>query len=62
MERLYSFRDHYFEHNAIEKAGQKEEDVKREMHKTFDEVQKYKGNIMKTCPCKIQRFFSAVKK
>ena len=45
MEKLYGFRDHYFEQNGIEKAGQKAEDLKNEMSKTFDEVQKNKGKM-----------------
>jgi hypothetical protein len=45
VDNLYSFRDHYFEKFPLEKAIEKNEDVKQEMMKTLEVLESLKGNI-----------------
>ena len=42
VDKLYDFRDHFFERNSIDRASHKDEEVKQELQKTlalFDELQ-----------------------
>lgn len=45
VDNLYSFRDHYFEKFPLEKAIEKNEDVKQEKMKTLEVLESLKGNI-----------------
>lgn len=39
VDRLYSFRDSYFETHSVEDAGRKQQDVQDEMEKTLQQME-----------------------
>lgn len=47
VDRLYYFRDHYFESHSVEDAGKKQKDVLEEMEKTLQQMKEIEGNRVK---------------
>ncbi|XP_069507874.1 tetratricopeptide repeat protein 5 [Ambystoma mexicanum] len=45
VDRLYHFRDHYFDTHSVEDAGRKQQDVADELAKTLLQVQKFEGCV-----------------
>jgi hypothetical protein len=43
LNELYIYRDHYFENNSLDKAGQKNSDVENEMKNTLNFFDSLKG-------------------
>ena len=41
--QLYEFRDHYFEHNDLDSAARKADDVEKELQKTLEVIDKCQG-------------------
>ncbi|XP_004694753.1 PREDICTED: tetratricopeptide repeat protein 5 [Condylura cristata] len=45
VDQLYSFRDCYFETHSVEDAGRKQQDVREEMEKTLQQMEKVVGSV-----------------
>ncbi|XP_057642406.1 tetratricopeptide repeat protein 5 isoform X1 [Chionomys nivalis] len=45
VDRLYSFRDSYFETHSVEDAGRKQQDVQDEMEKTLQQMEEVLGPV-----------------
>ena len=43
VDRLYCFRDSYFETHSVEDAGRKQQDVQEEMEKTLQQMEEVLG-------------------
>lgn len=46
VDKLYEFRDHYFEHFSLDQAVHKEENVEKKMHECLEKLTSLKGEIM----------------
>ncbi|XP_011813332.1 PREDICTED: tetratricopeptide repeat protein 5 [Colobus angolensis palliatus] len=45
VDQLYSFRDCYFETHSVEDAGKKQQDVRKEMEKTLQQMEEVVGSV-----------------
>uniref|UniRef100_A0A2K5QJL2 Tetratricopeptide repeat domain 5 n=1 Tax=Cebus imitator TaxID=2715852 RepID=A0A2K5QJL2_CEBIM len=45
VDQLYSFRDCYFETHSVEEAGRKQQDVRKEMEKTLQQMEEVAGSV-----------------
>uniref|UniRef100_A0A2K6U296 Tetratricopeptide repeat domain 5 n=1 Tax=Saimiri boliviensis boliviensis TaxID=39432 RepID=A0A2K6U296_SAIBB len=45
VDQLYSFRDCYFETHSVEDAGRKQQDVRKEMEKTLQQMEEVVGSV-----------------
>ncbi|XP_004274102.2 tetratricopeptide repeat protein 5 isoform X1 [Orcinus orca] len=45
VDRLYSFRECYFETHSVEDAGRKQQDVREEMEKTLQQMEEVVGSV-----------------
>ncbi|XP_059140737.1 tetratricopeptide repeat protein 5-like [Physella acuta] len=45
VDELYTFRDHYIENFGLDKAGSKEEDVRKKMEECLQTIEKLQGDI-----------------
>lgn len=49
VDKLYEFRDHYFEHFSLDQAVHKDENVEKKMHECLEKLTSLKGEMTLIC-------------